>query len=134
MNVGVSVVLWCFCHQKHPCTECLKKMTNPHPTLSHSARSLTQLALLVGSASVPRRVYIVMLNLFQHLNFNIFIKCKICYIRDPETVLDYWRLDLLNAALVKTCWVHFVHTAHLPKSTVQNDNDFFELLEIPSSE
>ena len=25
VNVGVSVVLRCFCHQKHPCTECMKK-------------------------------------------------------------------------------------------------------------
>ncbi len=32
MNVGVSVVLWCFCHQKHPCTECIKKRKNPHPS------------------------------------------------------------------------------------------------------
>ena len=44
-------------------------------------------------------------------------------IRDPEIVLDYWRLDRLNAALAKTCWVHYVHTAHLPKSAVQGDID-----------
>ena len=30
-------------------------------------------------------------------------------------------LTKLNAALAKTCWVHFVHTAHLPKSAVQHD-------------
>ena len=42
-------------------------------------------------------------------------------IRDSETVLDYWQFGRLNAVLTGTCWVHSVHTAHLPKSAVRND-------------
>ena len=62
-----------------------------------------------------------------------FIKTKrsvryrlFCTIRDSETVLDYWRLDRLNAALAKTCWVCYAHTAHLPKSAVRNDHSLHE--------
>ena len=53
------------------------------------------------------------------------IFAKLLIGKDSETVLDYRRLDRLNAALAKTCWVHFVHTAHLPKSAVQGDIDLF---------
>ena len=62
-----------------------------------------------------------------------FIKTKrsgryrlFCTIRDSETVLDYWRLDRLNAVLAKTCWVCYAHTAHLPKSAVRNDHSLHE--------
>ena len=58
---------------------------------------------------------------FQGLKYYKFYIRLICFIRDAETVLDYWRLDRLNAALAKTCWVRYAHTAHLPKSAVQHD-------------